>query len=318
MPEYSLSPSGEKVRAAREGGLRRRVRAPGAPRAARRATKARKSSWSWGSASSAPSWPPSSPTRSTRTGRPTKFVIGCQRPSTRSYWKIPLLNRGISPVKAEDPEVDPMIARCVIEKKTLTATFNSDCLKLADCVVVDVQCDYVKQELGNMRTGEADMAALEATLRTIGERIRRGLPRPDRDDRRPRHDRVRRLADPQEGVRRARPGGHAAARPQLRARHAGARVRGQHPRLLARLQRLHARGAPARREVPARSPQHRAVPAHGHGPADRIRDDQDRRELLPRDDPRLPRRVEHFRRAQRRRPSSRSSTRSRCARPTAT
>ena len=31
-------------------------------------------------------------------GKPTKFVIGCQRPSTRSYWKIPLLNRGHSPV----------------------------------------------------------------------------------------------------------------------------------------------------------------------------------------------------------------------------
>ena len=104
-------------------------------------------------------------------GRPTKFVIGCQRPSTRSFWKIGLLNRGISPVKAEDAEVDPMIARCVLEKKTLTATYNSDCLKLADCVVVDVQCDYAKQELGNMRSGQTDMAALEATLRTIGERI---------------------------------------------------------------------------------------------------------------------------------------------------
>src|SRR5210317_439002 len=68
------------------------------------------------------------------TGKPTKFVIGCQRPRTRSYWKIPLLNRGVSPVKAEDPEVAPMITRCVLEKKTLIATYNSDCLKLADCV----------------------------------------------------------------------------------------------------------------------------------------------------------------------------------------
>lgn len=104
-------------------------------------------------------------------GKPTKLVIGCQRPSPRSYWKIPLLNRGVSPVKAEDPEVDPMIARCVLEKRTLTATHAADCLTLADVVVVDVQCDYAKQDLGNMRTGEADMEALEATLRTIGERI---------------------------------------------------------------------------------------------------------------------------------------------------
>jgi nucleotide sugar dehydrogenase len=106
-----------------------------------------------------------------RKGRPGKFVIGCQRPSSRSYWKIPLMNRGVSPVKAEDPEVDEMIGRCVKEKKTLVATYNADCLKLADCVVVDVQCDYIKNDLGDMRTGEADMAALEATLRTIGEKI---------------------------------------------------------------------------------------------------------------------------------------------------
>ncbi len=106
-----------------------------------------------------------------QTGRPNKFVIGCQRPSPRSYWKIPLLNRGQSPVKAEDPEVDPMIARCVLDKKTLVATYNPDCLKLADCVVVDVQCDYTKHSLGNMRNGQAEMSALEATMRTIGEKI---------------------------------------------------------------------------------------------------------------------------------------------------
>ncbi len=106
-----------------------------------------------------------------RTGRPNKLVIGCQRPSPRSFWKIPLLNRGISPVKAEDPEVDLLIGRCVKEKKTLIATYNPDCLQLADCVVVDVQCDYTKHDLGNMRSGEADMAALEATMRTIGEKI---------------------------------------------------------------------------------------------------------------------------------------------------
>ena len=106
-----------------------------------------------------------------KTGKPNKFVIGCQRPSTRSYWKIPLLNRGQTPVKAEDPEVEPMIKRCVLEKKTLVATYNNDCLKLADCVVVDVQCDYTKHELGNMRTGRAEMSALEATIKTIGDKV---------------------------------------------------------------------------------------------------------------------------------------------------
>jgi UDP-N-acetyl-D-glucosamine dehydrogenase len=107
-------------------------------------------------------------------GQPSKFVIGMQRPSARSFWKIPLLNRGVSPVKAEDPEVDPMIARCVNEKKTLMATFTYDVLKLADVVVVDVQCDYLKVDLGNVRSGQTDMAALEASLGVIAEHIQPG------------------------------------------------------------------------------------------------------------------------------------------------
>ncbi len=105
-------------------------------------------------------------------GKNSKFVIGCQRPSPRSYWKIPLINQGLSPVKAEDPEVDLLIERCVLKDKTLVATYNSDCLQFADCVVVDVQCDFAKKELGNMRSGDADMAALEDTMRTIGKKIK--------------------------------------------------------------------------------------------------------------------------------------------------
>ncbi len=106
-----------------------------------------------------------------RSGEPLYFVMGMQRPSTRSYWKIPLLNRGVAPVEAEDKEVAPLIRRCVQEKKTLTATFTYDALTLADIVVVDVQCDYQKETLGNVRKGYADIAALEDSLRIIGERI---------------------------------------------------------------------------------------------------------------------------------------------------
>jgi UDP-N-acetyl-D-glucosamine dehydrogenase len=104
-------------------------------------------------------------------GNPTKFVIGMQRPSTRSFWKIPLLNRGISPVSSEDPNVPLLIDRCVNEKRTLTATFIYDALKLADVVVVDVQCDYLKESLGNVRNGHADMEALEESLEIIGQNI---------------------------------------------------------------------------------------------------------------------------------------------------
>ena len=104
-------------------------------------------------------------------GNPTKFVIGMQRPSTRSFWKIPLINRGLSPISTEDPEVALMIERCVNKKKTLTATFTYDALKLADVVIVDVQCDYLKESLGNVRSGQAEMKALEESFEIIAQNI---------------------------------------------------------------------------------------------------------------------------------------------------
>jgi UDP-N-acetyl-D-glucosamine dehydrogenase len=106
-----------------------------------------------------------------KTGKPNKLVIGMQRPSTRSFWKIPLFNRGVSPVKAEDPEVAPLIERCVTQKKSLIATYTYDALKLADVLVVDVQCDFLKEELGNLRSGFADISALEESFKIIGEKI---------------------------------------------------------------------------------------------------------------------------------------------------
>jgi UDP-N-acetyl-D-glucosamine dehydrogenase len=106
-----------------------------------------------------------------KTGRPSKFVIGMQRPSPRSFWKIGYLNRGVSPVKAEDPEVDAIIPRCVKDKGTLIATYTADVLKLADVVVVDVQCDYLKEALGDLVKGRADMAALEKSFEVIGRHI---------------------------------------------------------------------------------------------------------------------------------------------------
>ena len=105
-------------------------------------------------------------------GDPKKFVIGMQRPSTRSYWKIPYLNRGVPPVDAEDPEVETLIRRCVLEKNTLTATFTYDALGLADVVVVDVQCDYQKESFGDVKQGRADIAALENSLQMIGQKIK--------------------------------------------------------------------------------------------------------------------------------------------------
>ncbi|MEJ5358042.1 MAG: nucleotide sugar dehydrogenase [Desulfobacterales bacterium] len=106
-----------------------------------------------------------------KTGKPSKFVIGMQRPSPRSFWKIGYINRGLAPVESEDPEVPAMVRRCVLEKKTLTATFSYEALALADVVIVDVQCDYRKEAFGDVRRGRAEIGALEECLKVIGEKI---------------------------------------------------------------------------------------------------------------------------------------------------
>ncbi|MBW2340352.1 MAG: nucleotide sugar dehydrogenase [Deltaproteobacteria bacterium] len=105
------------------------------------------------------------------TGEPNRFVIGMQRPSTRSFWKIPLFNKGISPVSAEDPTVQQLIERGVRERKTLTATYSYDALKLADVLILDVQCDFIKEELGNLDSGHAEIGAIEESFKIIGNLI---------------------------------------------------------------------------------------------------------------------------------------------------
>ena len=75
-------------------------------------------------------------------------------------------------MNTEDPEVALMISRCVNEKKTLTATFTYDALKLADVVIVDVQCDYLKESLGDVRNGRTDMKALEESFEIVAQHIR--------------------------------------------------------------------------------------------------------------------------------------------------
>ena len=74
-------------------------------------------------------------------------------------------------MKSEDPEVPELIHRCVNEKKTLTASFTYKALTLADVVVVDVQCDYVKESLNDVGTGYVQMEELEKALEIIGESI---------------------------------------------------------------------------------------------------------------------------------------------------
>ncbi|MBM4320132.1 MAG: nucleotide sugar dehydrogenase, partial [Deltaproteobacteria bacterium] len=104
-------------------------------------------------------------------GRPRYFVIGLQRPSARSFWKVPLINAGICPLASEDPLVPEMVTRTVWDKGTFTATYNEELLSLADVVVVDVQCDIVKKGLADVGKSMVNIDAFQAAIKTIGEFI---------------------------------------------------------------------------------------------------------------------------------------------------
>jgi nucleotide sugar dehydrogenase len=65
-----------------------------------------------------------------------------------------------------------MIDRCVNVKKTLTASFTYDAIRFADVVVVDVQCDYIKERLDDVGKGFVQMEDLERAFEIIGESIR--------------------------------------------------------------------------------------------------------------------------------------------------
>jgi len=55
-------------------------------------------------------------------GNPYYYVHGHQRPSKRSYWKVPIINSGVPPVNSSDPEIPQIFKRTVLEKKNFRAT----------------------------------------------------------------------------------------------------------------------------------------------------------------------------------------------------
>ena len=106
-----------------------------------------------------------------KNGRPFYFVHGVQRPSTRSYWKVPVINEGLPPVEAEDPEIPEIFSRTVKQKGTLRATWQEYAFELADIVVVDIQLDATKPVFGDAAKGYVDTEAFEKAITVLGQHI---------------------------------------------------------------------------------------------------------------------------------------------------
>ena len=70
---------------------------------------------------------------------PGHSVVGIQRRSRRSGWKIDRINSGKNPFEGDEPGMDELIARVVLEKQTLRVTDDFSVCKDADVILIDVQ-----------------------------------------------------------------------------------------------------------------------------------------------------------------------------------
>ena len=70
---------------------------------------------------------------------PGHTVVGIQRRSRRSGWKIDWINSGKNPFEGDEPGMDELIARVVLEKGTFRVTDDFAVCKDADVILIDVQ-----------------------------------------------------------------------------------------------------------------------------------------------------------------------------------
>lgn len=104
-------------------------------------------------------------------GNPIYYVHGHQRASQRSYWKVPVINSGVTPVSSSDPEVPAIFHRTVVEKQNFRATSEESVYSLADIVVVDIQLDATKPAFGEAEKGYCDMTHFSEGMRMLGRNI---------------------------------------------------------------------------------------------------------------------------------------------------
>ncbi len=95
-------------------------------------------------------------------------VVGVQRRSARSGWKIELLNRGASPFPETEPEIGELIRRVALEKRSFRVVEELAEAADADAILIDVQTPV-----------EADHApryeSLKQVAAQVGGLLRKGV-----------------------------------------------------------------------------------------------------------------------------------------------
>ncbi|NHK30738.1 MAG: nucleotide sugar dehydrogenase [Asgard group archaeon] len=94
-------------------------------------------------------------------------VVGIQRRSERSGWKIDALNKGECPILNE-PDLPELIKRVVLEKKTFHITDDTDILEDMDYILIDVQTPTDKE------THKPLYKSLREVSATVGKKMKDG------------------------------------------------------------------------------------------------------------------------------------------------
>jgi UDP-N-acetyl-D-glucosamine dehydrogenase len=105
-------------------------------------------------------------------GEPRWFVIGVDRATPGSWWKIALMNEGRAPIASPDPEFDRLVARGVLQTRNLFATASEEAYALAEVIVVDVHLDVLDRCVTVPDAIELNFAGFEAAIRAVGRHMR--------------------------------------------------------------------------------------------------------------------------------------------------
>jgi len=94
-------------------------------------------------------------------------VVGIQRRSPRSAWKIDLLNQGKSPFAGDEPGLDELLTR-VVDKGTFSVTDDYSVIREADYILINVQTP------ADGADNEPHYLEIKAVAQHIGVNLKKG------------------------------------------------------------------------------------------------------------------------------------------------
>ena len=97
-------------------------------------------------------------------------VIGLDRATEESYWKIAEINAGICPIVSSDPLVSEFFNNAK-RQENFYATYDSMAFSYADVVIVDINLDVtkVKDDTGNIESFDVPLAGFKKAIESIGQ-----------------------------------------------------------------------------------------------------------------------------------------------------